>query len=177
MRESPNRRAVMVGLFVMGGLIFLISGVLMVGNLHETFKSKVTIVTFFEDVNGLQAGNNIWFSGVKVGTIKEIRFHSRKAVEVTMRVDEKTQEYIKKDANVKLSTDGLIGNKILVIYGGSEKFGPIEDGDTLQVENAVSQEDMIKILHESNKNLMSITADFKTISKKLMSVKAPWENY
>jgi len=169
MRESPNRRAVMVGLFVMGGLIFLISGVLMVGNLHETFKSKVTIVTFFEDVNGLQAGNNIWFSGVKVGTIKEIRFHSRKAVEVTMRVDEKTQEYIKKDANVKLSTDGLIGNKILVIYGGSEKFGPIEDGDTLQVENAVSQEDMIKILHESNKNLMSITADFKTISKKLMS--------
>ncbi|MBK7652269.1 MAG: hypothetical protein IPJ20_18335 [Flammeovirgaceae bacterium] len=33
----------------------------------------------------------MWFSGVKVGTIKEIRFQCRKAVEVTMRVDENTR--------------------------------------------------------------------------------------
>jgi len=167
MRESPNKRAVIVGLFVLIGLIFLVSGILMVGNLHETFTKKITVVALFEDVNGLQAGNNIWFSGVKVGTVKNIHFHSRSAVEVTMRVDVKTQEYIRKDAKVKLSTDGLIGNKILVIYGGSGDFPEIEEGDTLEVEKTVSQEDMLKILQESNRNLMSITTDFKSISKKL----------
>lgn len=169
MRESPNRRAVIVGLFVFIGLIFLISGILMVGNLHETFKKKMTVTSFFDDVNGLQAGNNIWFSGVKVGTVKAIQFHSRNAVEVTMRIDVKTQEYIRQDAKVKISTDGLIGNKILVIYGGSGKVGPIQEGDTLEVEKTVSQEDMLKILQESNKNLNSITTDFKSISKKLDS--------
>ena len=169
MRESPNRRAVIVGLFVFIGLIFLISGILMVGNLHETFKKKMTVISFFDDVNGLQAGNNIWFSGVKVGTVKAIQFHSRNAVEVTMRIDVKTQEYIRQDAKVKISTDGLIGNKILVIYGGSGKVGPIQEGDTLEVEKTVSQEDMLKILQESNKNLNSITTDFKSISKKLDS--------
>jgi len=169
MRESPNRRAVFVGLFVLVGLIFLVSGILVVGNLRETFTKKISIVAFFDDVNGLQAGNNIWFSGVKVGTVKDIHFHSRSAVEVTMRVDVKTQEYIRQDAKVKISTDGLIGNKILVIFGGSEKFQQIQEGDTLAVEKAFSQEDMLKTLQESNKNLLSITTDFKTISKKAAS--------
>ncbi|MEQ1588416.1 MAG: MlaD family protein, partial [Cyclobacteriaceae bacterium] len=133
------------------------------------FTKKISVVAFFDDVNGLQVGNNIWFSGVKVGTVKDIHFFSRSAVEVTMRVDVKTQEYIRRDAKVKISTDGLIGNKILVIFGGSGKFDQIQEGDTLEVEKAVSQEDMLKILQESNKNLNSITTDFKSISKKLDS--------
>lgn len=169
MRESPNKRAVIVGLFVFIGLIFLVSGILMVGNLRETFTRKISVVAFFDDVNGLQVGNNIWFSGVKVGTVKDIHFYSRSAVEVMMRVDVKTQEYIRKDAKVKISTDGLIGNKILVIFGGTGKFDQIQEGDTLEVEKAVSQEVMLKILQESNKNLNSITTDFKSISKKLDS--------
>jgi phospholipid/cholesterol/gamma-HCH transport system substrate-binding protein len=169
MRESPNKRAVIVGLFVFIGLIFLVSGILMVGNLHETFTKKISIVAFFDDVNGLQVGNNIWFSGVKVGTVKDIHFHSRSAVAVTMQVDIKTKEYIRQDAKVKISADGLIGNKILVIFGGSGKFEEIQEGDTLVVEKAFSQEDMLKILQESNKNLLSITSDFKAISKKAAS--------
>lgn len=169
MRESPNKRAVIVGLFVFIGLIFLVSGILMVGNLHETFTKKISIVAFFDDVNGLQVGNNIWFSGVKVGTVKDIHFHSRSAVAVTMQVDIKTKEYIRQDAKVKISADGLIGNKILVIFGGSGKFEEIQEGDTLVVEKAFSQEDMLKILQESNKNLLSITTDFKAISKKAAS--------
>lgn len=166
MRESPNKRAAIVGLFVFVGLIFLVSGILMVGNLHKTFTRKVSVVAFFEDVNGLQVGNNIWFSGVKVGTVKDIHFHSRSAVEVTMNVDVKTQEYIRGDAKVKISTDGFIGNKILVIFGGSDQAAQIEEGDTLTVEKGVSQDEVLKILQESNKNLLAITTDFKSISKK-----------
>ena len=141
----------------------------MVGNLHETFTKKVSIVSVFADVNGLQSGNNVWFSGVKVGTVKDIQFYGQSKVAVTVRVDVKAQEYIRKDAKVKISTDGFIGNKILVIFGGSEKSEAIKEGDTLQVENAVSQDEMMKILQESNRNLQSITTDFKSISRKMDS--------
>ncbi|PZR35418.1 MAG: MCE family protein, partial [Azospira oryzae] len=34
MNESPNKRAVIVGLFVIVGLAFLLAGILMIGNLH-----------------------------------------------------------------------------------------------------------------------------------------------
>ena len=38
MNESPNKSVVVVGLFVFIGIAFLVVGVLMIGDLHETFK-------------------------------------------------------------------------------------------------------------------------------------------
>lgn len=167
MKESSNRRAVFVGVFVLLGLIFVFAGVLMVGNLHETFKRKMQIVSLFDDVNGLQKGNNIWFSGVKIGTISNLHFYGKSQVAVSLNIEKKLQQYIRKDATVKISTDGLIGNKILVIAGGSSAFEPVEEGDTLMVQKSVSSEEMIDMLQQNNKNVLAITSDFKSISKKL----------
>ena len=74
MENSPNKRAIIVGVFILVGLVFLIAGVLTIGNLHETFKRKMEVIAYFDDVKGLEKGNNIWFSGVKIGTIKNLHF-------------------------------------------------------------------------------------------------------
>lgn len=169
MNESKNKRAVFVGLFVILGIVFLITGVLMVGNLHETFKRKMKVVSLFDDVSGLQTGNNIWFSGVKIGTVKSLHFYGKSQVEVIMNIEIKVQKYIRKDAMVKISSDGLIGNKILVIYGGTSNSSEVQEGDTLNVEKTFSSDDMINTLQENNKNLLAITQDFKSISKNLAS--------
>lgn len=167
MNELQNKRAVAVGFFVILGIVFLITGVLMVGNLHETFKRKMKVVSLFDDVSGLQTGNNIWFSGVKIGTVSSVHFYGKSQVEVTMKIETKAQQYIRKDAKVKISTDGLIGNKILVIYGGTSKSNEVEEGDTLTVEKTFSSDDMINTLQDNNKNLLVITNDFKVISHNL----------
>jgi phospholipid/cholesterol/gamma-HCH transport system substrate-binding protein len=167
MSDTSSKRAVIVGLFVFLGLAFLITGILMVGNLHGTFKKKMKVVTFFDDVNGLQKGSNVWFSGVKVGTVSDLRFYGKSQVEVLVNLEVKAQEYIRKDAMIKISSDGLIGNKILVIYGGTQRVEEVQEGDTLAVEKTFSSEDMINMLQENNKNVLAITGDFKTISKAL----------
>lgn len=167
MNESPNKRAVIVGVFVFAGLIFLLAGVLIVGNLRETFNRKMELVSLFDDISGLQPGNNIWFSGVKIGTVNSLNFHGKSQVEVNMNVAISAQKYIRKDAKVKLSNDGLIGNKILVIYGGTEEFAQVQEGDTLEVEKTFTSEDMINTAQENNKNILAITNDLKTITKKM----------
>jgi len=167
MNNSPNKRSVIVGLFIIFGLILLVSSVLIIGNLHETFKKKTEIVTLFDDVSGLQVGNNIWFSGVKIGTVSSLKFYADRKVKVMMKVEDKAVPYIREDAFVKLSTDGLIGNKILVIYGGTSRSPQIAEGDTLRVEKTFTSDDMINTLQENNKNLLSITKDFKLISHKI----------
>jgi phospholipid/cholesterol/gamma-HCH transport system substrate-binding protein len=43
----------------------------------------------------------------------------------------------------------------------------VQEGDTLQVEKTFSSEDMINTLQENNKNVLAITTDFKSISRKL----------
>ena len=169
MKNSPNKRGVVVGLFIFVGLLLLVTCVLIIGNLHETFKKKTEIVTLFDDVSGLQVGNNIWFSGVKIGTVSSLKFYADRKVKVMMKVEDKAVPYIHQDAFVKLSTDGLIGNKILVIFGGTSKRGQISEGDTLRVEKAFSSDEMINTLQANNKNLLEITNDFKIISHKIAS--------
>jgi len=167
MNESKNKRAVMVGLFLFIGLLFLMGGILMVGNLNETFKRKMKVVSLFDDVGGLQPGNNVWFSGVKIGTVSKIQFYGRSQVVVSMRIDAKDKQYIRKDSKVKISADGLIGNKILVIYGGTFRTAEVEEGDTLSVEKTFTSDDMINTLQANNENVLAITKDFKVISKKM----------
>lgn len=167
MNESPNKRGVIVGLFIFIGLAFLLAGILIVGNLRETFNRKMRVVSLFDDVGGLQRGNNVWLSGVKIGTVSNLVFYGKSQVEVSMNIETKAQKYISKDAKVKISNDGLIGNKILVIYGGTEKTMVVQEGDTLGVEKTFTSEDMINTFQENNKNLLAITSDFKAISKKL----------
>lgn len=128
----------------------------------------MTVISLFDNVSGLQAGNNIWFSGVKIGTVSKLHFYGKSQVEVTMKIEIKTQQYIRKDAMVKIGTDGLIGNKILEIYGGSSSSPEVQEGDTLGVEKSLSTDEMIGILQENNKNLLLITKDFSTISHKIV---------
>src|ERR1035437_3149226 len=119
MNEPIQKRAAIVGIFIITGLVVLLGSILTIGNLHSTFSRKMTISTLFNDVNGLHSGNNIWFSGVKIGTVKKIEFYAHSKVKVIMNINVESKQYIRKDATVKMSTDGLIGNKILVIDGGS----------------------------------------------------------
>ena len=167
MDRRQNKRAVIVGIFVLVGLLFLAAGILTIGNLRNTFSRKLHVSATFDDVGGLQKGNNIWFSGVKIGTIKAVRFMGNSSVKVVMNIDQASQEFIRKDAKVKISTDGLIGNKILVISGGTTKAGAIEEGDTLAVEKTLSSEEMMETLQENNKNLLGITKDVRNMSKKI----------
>lgn len=167
MKSEPKKRSIIVGLFIALGLIFLLTGILAIGNLRSTFVKKIHVTAVFDDVNGLQTGNNVWFSGVKIGTVNKMSFYGESQVRVVIKIDEKSQQFIRKDAKVKISTDGLIGNKIIIIYGGTSLSQPVDDGDTLGIEKMVSSDQMMSTLQENNKNLLAITTDFKTISKRL----------
>ena len=169
MNKSQNKRAVMVGVFVVIGLAFLLAGVLLIGNLHKTFNRKIELVARFTDINGLQPGNNVWYSGVKIGTIGNLDFIGESEVELKILVESKSSKYIRKDAKVKISTDGFIGNKILVIYGGTLQFPSVEEGDTLRAENTVSTEDMFTTLQDNNNNILQITNDVKAITEKIIA--------
>lgn len=164
MRSTGSRRAVIVGIFIFLGLAIFIITVLTLGSQKKTFGNSVSIKSFFDNVNGLQKGNNIWFSGVKVGTITKINIIGNGKVEVDMNVEDKSADFIKKDAMAKLSTDGLIGNKIIEIYGGTPQSPRISQGDTLSGEKLLSTDAMMSTLSKNNDNILAITNDLKSIT-------------
>jgi len=171
MRSTGNKTAVIVGIFIFLGLAIFIWTVLTLGSQKKTFADSVIIKTFFENVNGLQKGNNVWFSGVKVGTIKKVDLIGNGKVEVDMNIDQQALPYIRKNAKARLSTDGLIGNKIIEIYGGTSKAPQIQDGDILNTDKLLSTDEMMNTLSKNNDNLLAITANFKVLSDDMVSGK------
>jgi phospholipid/cholesterol/gamma-HCH transport system substrate-binding protein len=171
MDASENKKAIIVGIFLALGLVVFILGVFTLGGQQKSFVKNIHISSIFSDVAGLKKGNNVWFSGVKVGTISNVKFIGPSRVQVFMNIDEATQQYIHRDAGAKISSDGLIGNKIIVIDGGSPQAPVVQDGDELQAEKMLSTDDMLKTLQENNQNILAITTDFKVLSHKILEGK------
>ena len=161
----------MVGLFLALGLIIFLVGVFTLGGQSKTFSKRIRISAVFDDVEGLKVGNNVWFSGVIVGTIGDIRFVGTSQVLVRMSIVQSAQPYIHENAGVRISSDGLIGNKIIVIDGGSPQAPIIQDGARLLAAKMLSTDDIMKTLQQNNENLLAITGDFKLLSRKILQGK------
>src|SRR5438552_1586174 len=167
MKAVQNKRAIIVGIFIFLGVVIFMGGVLVLGGERKTFEKTITLNAVFNDVGGLQKGNNIWFSGVKIGTVKKLKIVSHSRVEVEMRLEQQSENFIYKDAKAKIGSDGLIGNRVIIIYGGTPGVHPIHSGDTLQTDVPLNSAEMMNTLQESNKNLSAITSDFKLVSRRL----------
>ncbi|WP_248634837.1 MlaD family protein [Pontibacter actiniarum] len=158
----------MVGMFVLIAIVIFVVGILTLGGQQKRFIESITVKTVFDDVEGLKVGNNVWFSGVKVGTVKNIDFYGESQVAITMSIEQEAQKYIRQNSKARISSESLIGNKIIEIFGGTPAAEPIEDGDILASEANLNTDDIMKTLQENNKNLTTITGNFGEISDRLV---------
>jgi phospholipid/cholesterol/gamma-HCH transport system substrate-binding protein len=171
MKSRGYTRAIVVGVFVFVGVAIFIVTVLTLGSQHNTFEKSISVKAFFENVNGLQKGNNVWFSGVKVGTIRKVNLKENGLVEVEIYIEDVSVKFIPKDVKAKLSSDGLIGNKIIEIYGGTPNGPKIEEGDIVGSDKLLSTDAMMNTLSKNNDNILAITNDFKLISSRIAAGK------
>lgn len=171
MQASDNKKAITVGIFLFIGLAIFLVGVFTLGSQKKAFVKSFSLNVVFDDIQGLKVGNNVWFSGVKIGTIKKIQFYGTSQVQVFLSIEEEAHRYIHKDSKASIGSDGLIGNKIVVIDGGSPKFPFVEDGDLLMVNTTLSTDDIMKTLQVNNKNLVDITSDFRILARNMVDGK------
>ncbi|MFD2163284.1 MlaD family protein [Paradesertivirga mongoliensis] len=171
MQVTDDRRKVTVGLFIFIGLLIFVFGIFTLGSQKKTFVQSIELNVVFDDIQGLKTGGNVWFSGVKVGTIKKIQFYGTAQVQVIMNIEKGAQQYIHKDAMASIGSEGFIGNKLVVIDGGTPRFPVVEDGDQLKVNTSLSTDQIMRTFQENNKNLLEITGDFKKISSNLVQGK------
>ncbi|MFT3678851.1 MAG: MlaD family protein [Ferruginibacter sp.] len=170
MRNLKGLNALLTGLFVLVGIAILLVGVFIIGGKDKAFKKSVLANAVFTDVNGLAKGSNVWYAGVKIGVVKKVSFVDA-GVLVTFSIEEDVRQKIRMDTKVKLGTDGLIGNKIIVLYGGTPASPELESGNTLHVENGIGTDEVLATLQGNNKNLLETTANLKLVSKALVEGK------
>jgi phospholipid/cholesterol/gamma-HCH transport system substrate-binding protein len=167
MKPIQKKQSMIVGAFIFFGVVILLIAVLTLGGRNKIFEKTFTLSVVFKDVTGLQKGNNIWYSGVKIGTVDKVKILGQSNVEVVMKIEKEFKDFILRDSKAKIGSDGLIGNRIVIIYDGTPGMPVVQPGDRLQPEAPLNSAEMMNTLQESNKNLSAITSDFKIVSKKL----------
>ncbi|MCG3167022.1 MAG: hypothetical protein POELPBGB_02805 [Bacteroidia bacterium] len=167
-------RNVKLGLFVTIGTIAFIAALYLIGDKQNLFGSTFSISAEFRNVNGLMAGNNVRFAGIDVGTVESVEIINDSSVKVVMRIEDKSREFIQKNALASIGTDGLMGNKLININSVKDHSTPVEDGDVLKTLAPIETDEMLRTLNTTNENIEIISADLKQITGKINNSNALW---
>lgn len=165
MKETYNN--LKLGVFIAIGTVCFILALYYLGAKQNLFGDTFEVRATFNNVNGLQKGNNVRFSGIDVGTVKEVSILNDTLIEVLLMVDRSIQPFIKVDAIATLGNDGLMGNKLVNISPGSISNEIIEEGGTIESINELDADEMLRRLEQTNRNIAWITESFVGIAQKI----------
>jgi phospholipid/cholesterol/gamma-HCH transport system substrate-binding protein len=160
-----------LGIFISIGMLLFIAGIYFIGQGQQLFRSTFRISGVFKDVAGLQAGNAVRLSGVNVGTVDNIRIESDSSIRVEILIDERTRVFIKKDAMATIGSEGLMGNKLLIITPGTGGKNVIEDGDSVATSVPMDLDDVMETIQTTIENTSNITRDLSLITANIQSGK------
>ncbi len=156
-----------LGLFVAGGLALFIAAIFIIGRQQNLFDPIYTLRATFYNVSGLQVGNNIRFSGINVGTVGNITIINDSTVQVEMLLREDVKQFIKEDSEVIVGSEGLIGDRLLVISQGGKDAKVAEDGALLSSNEPVETDEILASLEVTAANAEVITHELSEIMAKV----------
>jgi phospholipid/cholesterol/gamma-HCH transport system substrate-binding protein len=160
-----------LGIFISLGMAVFIVGIYFIGERQQMFRSTFRVSGVFKDVSGLQPGNNVRLSGINVGTVEDISIVSDSSIRVEIIVDENTRKFIKKDAVAGIGSEGLMGNKVIILNPGTGGKKEIENNDTVQTVQPVSMDDIMLSLKSTIENTSTITSSLSKITNNIQSGK------
>jgi phospholipid/cholesterol/gamma-HCH transport system substrate-binding protein len=161
-----------LGLFVITGLLIFVTTAYYLGNEKDLFNVTLQLSADFNNVNGLQSGNNVRYSGINAGTVREIRIINDSTIRVHMVIGKEIFKHIKKNAIATISSDGLVGSMIVNIIPGEENNQlPVSSGDIIRSYSRLSTDNILKTLNLTNENAALLTADLLRISEDIISGK------
>ncbi len=146
-----------LGIFIFLGSVLLVLLIFLLGNKDQLFTSTFTIKAHFKNTEGLRNGAAVRFGGIDVGAVKGIKILDDNSgrVEVLMRIKEDIKKYIKKDSRASIETEGLVGNKVVVITMGSDSDEEISEGGTILSKEPLNFGSII----EETQGIMAYTKD------------------
>jgi phospholipid/cholesterol/gamma-HCH transport system substrate-binding protein len=137
-----------VGLFMLIGLVCITYLAVKMGDLNILQKNRYDIIARFTSASGLTEGAYVEAGGVRVGSIKSIKFDPDNFLAiVTMSIDDNVR--IQEDAIASIRTAGIIGEKFVKITPGG--LEPLAAGmEIRETEPSISLEELIsKYIFES----------------------------
>ena len=109
-----------VGLFVTIGLGLIMLAILVLGSTQNLLSRQAHYTIYFPSVEGLIPGAKVILNGVNAGTVIDIDLDMpRRQVRVNVGIAQKYAQWLKKDSTAEVSTQGVLGDKLVVLNAGA----------------------------------------------------------
>lgn len=169
METHTTKFKIRLGMFVAGGIFLFILAIFIIGRQKNLFNPVFKLTTTFYNISGLQVGNNIRFSGINVGTVENIKIINDSTVRVDMLIRNEVREFIKSDCEAAIGSEGIIGDRLLIILQGSSNAPIVQDGQQLISNEPVETDEIMASLQISVWNAEIITSQLADIMTKINS--------
>jgi phospholipid/cholesterol/gamma-HCH transport system substrate-binding protein len=167
--QKHNRKnySLYVGVLVGFGTLLFVTAIFLLGKQQNLFGSTVTLKTVFPNVSGLLIGNNVRFNGINVGTVGDILLLSDTAVLVNMYIEKNKLPFIRTNSRCIIGTEGLMGDKVITITSGDERFPSAKDNHTLKSDPPVEIDNIMGNLQTTSENVEIISSELAMIFYKV----------
>lgn len=163
METHKEKFKVRLGIFVVVGLLLFVLAIFIIGKQKNLFDPVIKVTSTFYNVSGLQVGNNVRFSGINVGTVDRISILNDSTVLVDMLIKTSVQKFIKADSEVGIGSEGIIGDKLLVISQGSTDSPMVKNGQLLVSTEPVETDAIIQSVEATALNAEIITSELAEV--------------
>jgi phospholipid/cholesterol/gamma-HCH transport system substrate-binding protein len=142
---------------VLALLLFLMSGT------TGLFSTRITLVSYFDNAEGLRVGAPVRLSGVDIGNVSKILIVRDKdkqltPVEVVMKVSTKYSFNLRRDTLTSLETAGVLGETFMDMDSSQAIGPPAQNGDTLPTR---VHPDFNEVVRSSQSTLQNMDALLK----------------
>ncbi|MGI8601209.1 MAG: MlaD family protein, partial [Chitinophagaceae bacterium] len=165
--KTTTSQKVKIGIFTLAGILILVIGIFLIGKKKNLFGDTFHIYGTFNNVGGLQVGNNIRFAGINVGTVEDISIISDTLIRVDMVLQSKIKPFLKSNSLASIGSDGLMGDKLITIVAGPDNKVLLSNGGKILTINPLDFDKSIAKLTNMASNAEIISAELAAITMQI----------
>jgi ABC-type transporter Mla subunit MlaD len=124
---NPNRKTeLLVGIFLLVGLLMVGAIILQFGRIKENFRSTYSLKVTFPNAPGIKSGSPVFLGGSRVGKVRDTPVLKPDSSGVILDLELYNDKLVPRDATFSVGTVGLMGDALIEIKI-AEHEGPITD--------------------------------------------------
>jgi phospholipid/cholesterol/gamma-HCH transport system substrate-binding protein len=146
-----------VGLFVLFSLAAFLGMIYALGARARLFEARYTIHAEFTEVGGLSEGATVRLAGVQIGRVSGVNLPRDPGgkVRVDLNITRHYADRIRKNSVARIDTQGLLGDKIIEITGGTADAPVVKPGEAIVARDP---SDIGQVLSQGADTVKSVAA-------------------
>jgi len=163
-----------LGIFVTTGILILVVSLYLVGRNQSLFGSSFHLRARFRNISGLQAGNNVRYSGIQAGTVGKVTVIDDTTIEIDLLVSEEMKPFIRDNSLVSIGNEGLMGNKVVNITPSKKPGAAARENALLHTKPDVNTDQMMEAFSTVGDNVEVISGGLVNTVNRINESRALW---